>query len=359
MKPLLRLVLFLLVLAALAVGGWTLRALLERPPEVEVVEATRQDVRRVLALTGRIRPEKSNQMMPAVRARLLQLTREEGEAVQIGDVLARLDARQVTADLAQAELALRRDEDELDQLRRDAERATSLATAELLPASELEAARLAVVRMERRVEEGQELLTELDARLDDYVLTSPLDGYVLARPVDPGQVVGSEDVIYELATAADPEVELEVDERYLEELAIGQEVRLATLGGRIDETWLAEVSYIGRRIDRLSGAVIVRLRFVGSAPDLPAGLSLDANLAVAEHVDALTVPRSAVAGLGGLQAWVMVVEGGRTLRRDVDVIDWPASLLVVRSGLEEGQQVALEPRRIAAGTDVRPVVAAP
>lgn len=358
MRGLIRTLLFVLILAALAYGGWRTRALLERPPEVEVVEVDRQDVRRVLALSGRIRPEKSNRLVPAVRARLLEVTREEAEAVRVGEVLARLDARQVRADQAQAELALRRDQEELEQLRRDLERADRLAEGELLPPSELEAARLDVARMERRVEEGGEVLAELAARLDDYVLTSPLDGYVLARPVDPGQVVGPEDVIYELATATDPEVELEVDERYLGEIALGQKARVATLGGGADETWTTEISYIGRRIDRLSGAAIVRLRFTGEAgaPDLPVGLSLDANLAVAEHPGALTVPRSAVAGLGGTQTWVMVVEDGVTSRRDIEVIDWPSPLLVVLGGLEEGQRVALEPRQLVAGSEVRAVL---
>ena len=342
-----------LVLAALAAGAWWVRAWISRPPEVEVVEVVREDVRRVLALTGRVRPEKRNQLVPAVRARLLELTREEGEPVRTGEVLARLDSRQVAADLAQARLALRRDQHELEQLGRDLERASALAGEQLLPISELEAASLAVARMERRVEEGVEYLAELEARRDDYLLTSPLDGYVLARPVDPGQVVGPEDVLYELATAADPEVEMEVDERYLAEIALGQQALVELPGGRGD-AWAAEVSYIGRRIDRLSGAAIVRLRFPGAAPDLPVGLSLDVNLAVAEHPEALTVPRSAVAGLGG-QAWVLVVEDDHTRRREVEVIDWPAPQLVVLTGLDAGLRVALEPRQVAENAEVRAV----
>lgn len=353
MKKAIQILLLFVLLGLLLAGGLRLRAWMALPPEVEVVEVTQQDVRRVLALTGRIRPEKRNQLVPAVRARLLQLTREDGEAVKAGDVLARLDARQPEADLAQARLALRRDESELEQLRGDLQRAQALAAEELLPIRELEAARFAVQRMERRVEEGSELIGELEVRLDDYLLRSPLDGYVLERPVDPGQVVGPEDVIYELATAADPEVEMEVDERYLGELSLGQEAWVATLGGR-GEALVAEVSYIGRQIDRLSGAVIVRLRFRDQAPSLPIGLSLDVNLEVAEHPQALTVPRSAVAGLGG-QAWVLLVQDGWTRRREVEVIDWPAPRLVVQAALEAGEHVVLDPRQVDEDTAVRTI----
>ena len=355
MKKLIPILWTLIVLAVLAVAAWKIRTLMTRPPQVDVTAVVQQDVRRVLALTGRIRPEQRNQLVPAVRARLLELTCDEGDSVQEGELLARLDARQVTSDLAQAKLALGRDRDELAQRRRDLGRASALAEAQLLPDSELEAARLDVVRLERRVEEGTEALAELEARLDDYVLRSPLDGYVLQRPVDPGQVVGPEDILFELATASAPEVEMEVDERYLAEITLGQEALVAPLGGR-GETWQAEVSYIGRLIDRLSGAVIVRCRFVDDAPDLPVGLSLEVNLAVAQHPQALTVPRSAVAGLGGDTTWTMVLNGDMTRRQEVEVIDWPAPWLVVRSGLEMGQQVVLEPRRVASDVRVRPVV---
>ncbi|MEM7048338.1 MAG: efflux RND transporter periplasmic adaptor subunit [Acidobacteriota bacterium] len=357
MKKLLRTAAFFLVLMLLALAAWQVRGWLARPPEVEVVDVVERDVRRVLALTGRIRPEKSNQMIPAVRARLLDLTREEGQAVRTGEVLARLDDRQARADLAQAQSVLRRDQDELDQRRRDLERATALAGEHLLPTSDLEAARLAAARSQRRVEEGGEVLAELTARLDDYVLRSPLDGFVLERPVDPGQVVGPTDVLYELATASDPEVEMEVDERYLGEIVLGQAALVAPLG-RHSEPWPAEISYIGRRIDRLSGAAIVRLKFAGEPPDLPVGLTLDANLAIAEHPGALTVPRAAVSGIGG-EAWVLVVEDGQTRRRAVEVIDWPAPEIVVRSGLRSGERIVLDPRQITAGTEVRATLVDP
>lgn len=351
MKQTIRFLFVLLALALCVAGGLRLRSWMVQPPEVEVVEVVQEDLRRVLALTGRVRPEKRNQLVPAVRARLESLTKEEGEEVRAGEVLARFDARQVEADLAQARVALRRDEEELAQLGRDLTRTEALAAEGLLATSELEAAQLARARSQRRVEEGRQGIAELDARRDDYVLRSPLDGYVLERPVDPGQVAGPETVIYELATAADPEVEMEVDERYLGEIVLGQEALVAPLGRRA-EPFEAEVSYIGRRIDRLSGAAIVRLAFRGLAPDVPVGLSLDVNLEVQEHREALTVPRSAVAGLGG-QARVLVVENGRTQWRDVEVIDWPAPRLVVMSGLEVGESVVLEPWKAPENADVR------
>lgn len=317
-----------------------------------------EDVARVLALTGRVRPQLRNSIAPVVRARLLKVTREEGDAVEVGQLLARLDARALEASISQVEADIERETDELSQRRRDLERAEALAASSLLPASKLEDATLAVDLGKRRIERLRKQIDELETRLDDYVLRSPIDGWVLERPVDPGQTVAPGEVIYELATGDDALIEVDVDEQYLGELEVGQKATVALISGRRNH-WQATIVYIGRRIDRLSGAAVIRLAFDGEAPDLPTGLSLDVNLLIEEHPAALTVPRTAVAGLGGTSTWVLTVEAGETRRREVEVVDWPAPRLVLLTGLDVGDRVVLAPKQAVAGTPVRPLEVEP
>ncbi len=351
MKRLIRAFVWLAVIALLVWGGLRIRAALERPPLVTVDTVRTETVTRVLALTGRVRPASRNQVVPQVPGRVTALTREEGEPVVAGEVLARIDDATVIAEQGQARSDLARERDEQTQRERDAARAKELSDAGLISANEVETARLAVVTGEKRLARLRQQVAELDARRDQYVSRAPLSGYVLERPVDPGQVVTTQDVLYEIATAERAEVEVEVDERFFTELSIGMPSVVAPLSGRA-ERYDATVSYIGRQIDRLSGAAVVRLAFTGDAPAFPVGLSLDVNLIVETHRDALTVPRAAVAGLD-TDPWVLAVEGGRTVRRVVSVIDWPAPRLVVLDGLETGMTVALEPRSLEADIEVR------
>ncbi len=351
MKKLVRLVVWLVVIAMLVIGGLRLRAMFERPPAVAVALVRSETVTRVLALTGRIRPVHTNRITPLVAGRLVLLTREEGAAVEAGEILARLDDATVAAAEAQTRADVARERDEQQQRVRDAARARDLAAAGLIAANEVETADLAVATGEKRLARLREQRTELAARRAEYVLRAPLSGYVLERPVDPGQVVSTLDVLYEIATAERAEVEVEVDERFFAELAIGMPAVVAPLSGRA-ESYDTRVIYIGRRIDRLSGAAVVRLAFESEAPDFPVGLSLDVNLLVERHPDVLTVPRAAVASLDA-QPWVLTVEDGRTVRRAVSVVDWPAARLVMVAGPEAGAQVVLEPRAIGADVAVR------
>jgi len=349
-----RLLFLLVVLAALSLAYRGLRQWLDRPPEVDVAPVEQGAVERILAVTGRIRPRLVNSLRPVVSARLVTLEKMEGDPVAPGELLARLDDRAPRSELEQARSEVDREAAELDQRRRELARARELAGEELIPPSELERAALEVKTAEERLDALAEAVREAEVRLDDYELRSPIDGFVLERPVDPGQTVGPSDTIYEIAALADPWIEAEVDERYLAELAVDLPARVSPLGGR-RESYDARGIYVSKRIDRLSGAAIVRLEFTGAAPTFPAGLTLDVNLIVEEHgPGTLTVPRAAVAGLGGPQTWVLVASEGRAERREVEVIDWPADRLVLLSGLEAGEWVVLEPQRFEDGQEIHP-----
>lgn len=344
-----RRVAWLLVIGLIAVAVWRIHTFLDRPPRVDVAAVRNDDVTRVLALTGKIRAQQRNLLVPLVGQRLIELAREEGEPVRAGEVLARLDAREAEATLAQRHADLAREQKVFDQARRDLDRARQLANDGVLATTAVEEARLAVDSSEQRRARLRQEIRQQQAQLDDYVLRSPLDGYVLERPVDYGQVVQPGEVIYEIATSEQPIIEAEVDERYLAELRLGMPAKVSPLSGRA-QLYPATISYIGRRIDRLSGAAVVRLR--GDLPDLPVGMSLDVNLIIEEHPQALVVPRSAVAG-SGAETWVLKVSDGRTVRQVVEVIDWPAESLVVVDGLALAELVVLEPKTVAAGSEVR------
>ena len=348
-------ILWLTILGALAAAAWGFLHVISRPPRVETAQVRRETVERVLAVTGRVRPRTINQVRPLASGRLLALPLDEGDRVEPGDLLARVDASQDRAALEEARAATAARRQDLAQARRELERAQRLFTEELIPQEELERRRLAVETGKSEVRQRQEAVTRLEARLADYVLRSPLEGRVLDRPVDPGQIVGPDTVLYEIATDDDPWIEAEVDEIFLAAVAPGQGARVSPPGGG-GPVMPATVAQIGRRVDPETGAATVRLTFDGEAPELPAGMSLDVNIRVARHEDVVTVPRAAVADPGG-DSWVLTVEkadnGFRARRRPVSVLDWPAPRVVVHDGLEPADRVLLSPRAVEPGAAIR------
>lgn len=339
----------LLVVAAALYAGY--RRLAARPPLIEVTTARTENAVRVLAVTGRVRPRLANQVQSLVAGTILTLTHEEGDAVQRGDVLATLDAQTSRAAIRQAasQVSARR----LDVQQREIEvkrLETLLAVGGVAP-RDVETARFALETARETVRQLEALVSESESRLRDFTLLSPIDGYVLSRPVDPGQNVTPQTVLYELATATGAEIEVEIDEQYLGELRVGLTATVSPLTGARQQL-AARVSTIGRRVSDSSGAVPVRLAFVGVAPRLPAGLSVDVNLVIATHPGATTVSRAAVAGLGA-EPYVMLVRRDTIVRQPVQVIDWPSPRIVVTGGVKPGDTMATSPKLVRAGLVVR------
>jgi len=345
----------IVILAALAGAVYASMRFARRPPLIDVATATRQDVVRVLAVTGRMRPRFSNDVVPLVSGTVSALLKREGDAVRRGDVLARIDAQVTEATIAQAAAQLAAQRVEVDLRRREYERLRALNAAGGIADRDVDQARSALESAETVVRQIEALVGESRSRLRDYTLRSPIDGYVLARPVDPGQNVTPQTVLFELATGLDAEVEAEIDEQYVSELSSGLPATIAPLTGE-KKVYPARVTFIGRRVSETSGAIAIRLTFDGTTPRLPVGLSVDVNLEIARHPASVTIPRESVGGLGE-RPFVILVKRGTTIRQDVDVIDWPSARLVVRQGVAAGDTIAVLPRTVPAGITVRTRVA--
>lgn len=335
---------------------YKMAVMLRQPPSVEVAEIKQENVARALAITARIRPRYFNRVIPVVSGRLVKLTRAEGEAVQQGEVLAQIFDGAARAKVQQAQAAAATQREQLAQARRTYERVQKLNSTGLNSTEEVEQARLSVEQGEKVLHQLDAAIGEAETLLQDYVLRAPFSGYVLKRPVDNGQKVGTETVIYELATADQLDVEAEVDEQYLSELQLGMPATVAPLGNQ-RQKYETKICYIAKEVNTQTGAAIVRFCFNGAPPALSIGLSLDVNILIERHDNALVVPRVAVAGIGSAPH-VFVVKNNRLERRPVQVIDWQSERIVVLSGLTAQEQVVLNTKAVQDGMEIRPRVSA-
>lgn len=324
---------------------------IRRPPPVEVGVVRQETVERTLAVTARVRPQQSNQIVPTTSGQLVELRKNEGESVSQGEILARIDSGAEKASVAQARAQVAAKREEVLQAQRELRRAESLHKDGIISTQELEQTRLKYTTAQATLNQLQQAVVESNERLEDNILRSPLSGVVLRRPVDNGQTVSPSTVIYEIATDAAPEIEAEVDEQYLPELKTGMTASVSALGNN-RQLFTAKICYIAKEINRETGAATVRFCFDEPPADLPAGLSLDVNVLVQRHENALTVPRVAVAG-SGRESFVFVVRNGRAVRQNVSVIDWQSPRVVVVEGLKPEDEVILTPKEVEEGASVR------
>lgn len=322
-------------------------------PTVEVLELETKTSERILAVTGHVQPRESVAVVSRVAGQLMELTKDEGDAIQQGEILGRVDDARVRAALAQAEAAVEAQRRVVNQAENDLNRSRALREDGTVSEAALEAANLELNRGLEDLRRLEAAADEARANLAEYVIFAPLTGRILSRPVDERQVVTTATAIFEVAPMVDRYVETEIDEAYSMALTLGQPARMAFTG--IAQTVQGEVSYLSPRIDTSTGGRVVRLTFTPPTnaieTELPVGLSVDVNIIVEKRDSAITVPRKAVRQSDD-SPYVLVVDDGKVIRRDIVFRDWPSSTVMIDSGLESGDRVIVSAAPPNVGTEV-------
>ena len=91
----------ILLLAAVLIAAGAAYWHFSRPQEVTVVSPRRGDAAEIVYATGVVEPRTWAKVTPLLRERIVELCNCEGESVERGAVLARLDSRQPEAALAE------------------------------------------------------------------------------------------------------------------------------------------------------------------------------------------------------------------------------------------------------------------
>ena len=342
----------LYVLAALAlVAGLWFWQRSTRPTPVVVVQAKAGPAERVLAITGRTRPQVTVTILPKVSGQIVRLTREEGETVRAGEVLVQFDADAPRAAVDEVEQQVASKQRARAEAQRNFERIEQLKERGLATLKEFDQARFELDQAQVELQRIAASRREVTARLRDNTLVAPVTGVVLSRPVDVGQVVSTSSVIYEIAPLSDVEVEADVDEQFLAEVHEGLKADVLVAGRA--RPIPATLYYVSPKVDPRTGGAKVRLRLDEEVDGLRSGLTADVNLVVERRDTAITVARSAILGRDQT-ARVQLVRDGVVEEKKVQFLEWPSERVIVLAGLDAGATLVSQPRPDLVGQKVAP-----
>lgn len=323
----------------------------------------------VLDASGYVEARRQATVSSKVTGKVLQLLIEEGQRVQQGDVLARLDDSNAqaqvalaTAQLAAARASLDEIKVRLDDARRQLRRAQELAAQKLVSQAELDtaqanadslAAQLTSARSNVTV--AQKSLAVQQQQLDDTVVRAPFAGVITVKNAQEGEMIsplsaggdGTRTGIGTLVDMDSLEIEVDVNENFINRVLPQQPVT-AKLNAYPDWEIPARVIAVIPTADRSKATVKVRIGFDESdpriLPDMGVRVSFleEAAPAAAEQpvTKAVLVPASAVQNSGSGDV-VYVVKGGKLDQRSVTVNKLGASGAQISKGLRAGEIVAV------------------
>jgi len=263
-----------------------------------------------------------------------------GDTVKKGQLLAVVDAPEVTAQYVSARTRVWESEKNIDLVRQKAARIENLSKSNITSQQEADAARAeynsALAAVDRNKADAQRF-----AALVGYQrLVAPFDGTVTRRYVDPGAVVGNGSTpIVELSTTQKLEIVVDIPQSATEGMRPGVKLKVTARGKREP----VEVTVL-----RTAGALDPTTRSLRTELAVPENSGLLAgayvNVTVKQvAVQALLIPAAALSvGTAGQQIYVVSAER-RIQRRSVRVLRDLGREIELDGEVREGETLVLFP----------------
>lgn len=295
------------------------------PVPVETATPNRSDIYATYEATAAITTDSDAPVVSRVVGELVELMVEEGDIVEAGQVLARLDGERLRlemlatkAELARASKAYKRNID-LHQ--------RGLISASMFEGLEYDLAAL----------EASYKLKQLN--FDYSNLRAPISGVVSAREIKPGQNINVGDVAFRITETSELLAYLQIPQSQLSKFQTGHTatVRVASMPG---DDFQASIIRISPTIDIRNGTFRATALIDNKNGDLAPGMLGRFTIAYEKHANALTIPSAAVLD-DDEQASVYVVNDGAVIRRIVQIGIEANGRIEILDGLSENEQIVV------------------
>jgi membrane fusion protein (multidrug efflux system) len=290
---------------------------------VEIGKPIRGDIFAVYSGTAPIEAFAEADVIAKVAGEVREILVEEGDNVEQGQVLARLDGDRLRLELNQSQANLRK-------LQRDYERNVDLKDKGLISTGDFDK-----IRYDMEALEASYNLAKLE--LDYTQIRAPISGVISDRFIRLGNTISANDPVFRV-TSFDPLVAyLHVPEREYRNIAKDQVVGIdidALQGQRI----IASVTRVSPIVDPQTGTFKITIEISDAERRIKPGMFGRISIVYDQHTNVLQVPRSAILEESG-ETSVFVIEDNKAVRRNVTTGYANSGMIEIVSGLEDDDKV--------------------
>ncbi|MDE2889541.1 MAG: efflux RND transporter periplasmic adaptor subunit [Gemmatimonadota bacterium] len=261
---------------------------------------------------------------------VVAILKEEGDRVNSGAVLARLDSEEPALQVKRMEVAYQ-------DARRAYERDEKLFKRELLSNERYENSRGQMDRAQTELEQAK-------LNLSYTSIVSPLTGTVTIRSVEVGNMVTANQAVFSVADFDPLLARIRIPEKNMGKVAIGQGANVSVESDP-ERLYRGVVKMISPVVDPESGTIKVTIQIPGAGNGvLRPGMFASVHIITEVHRNTLVIPKKALVHEGeGNQVFVYEPDGeqggGSAVRRKVGIGFADNEYLEILKGLNEGEQV--------------------
>jgi membrane fusion protein (multidrug efflux system) len=301
------------------------------------------------AISGTLSADREARLRAEMSGAVLATMVEQGERVNEGTVLGRIDDASVRDAVLSARSAVAQATMAAEQATREWQRAKTLVAAGAIAERDVESADRANLGAQAQLADAKARLSSAEKMLRNTVIKAPFAGVVAERAVSPGDIVSPGSPMFTVIDPKSLRVAASVPASALEDVRVGSPVVFTVNGSdRVLEGRVLRVSPV---VDPQTKQVLLLASVPASAGGLVAGLFVEGRVASQKRVGVL-LPENAI-DQTGIAPTVMRLKGGKVEKVDVQlgVRDDALAALEVTTGIASGDTVLLGAARgISVGT---------
>lgn len=298
--------------------------------------------------TGTVEPSIMVPIAPRSAAHLMELRAIEGQTVQRGEVLARLEDTEQLAAIANLNARL-------VFAQSDFARKTELLRTRSVSRDIVEQAKAERDSLAAQLEQAK-------AQASYLTLIAPADGLIIKRDGEVGELIAAAQPIFYMSCCAPMRITAEVDEEDIPQVAVGQEVLIQS-DAFPDRVYHGKITAITPKGDPVARSYRVRISFEDADIPFMIGMTVETNIIIQKIDNAVLIPIAAIAN----KNMVQVVRGNQlqsvtvtTGIQNIDDVQITGGLIssdnvVVpyNKNLKDGQKVRVTPYKASTTKSVK------
>ncbi|NUO79575.1 efflux RND transporter periplasmic adaptor subunit [candidate division KSB1 bacterium] len=275
----------------------------------------RGDLNAMVSATGKIQPIDQVEVKSKASGQIMVMPVEEGDLIEKGDLIARIDETDARNTYEQAVADLDVANATVAQTAGNVKRQEEMFKRGLLSEAEMDQVRLEEVRAKAQLVKAETEVATMDVRLKDSVVRSPISGVVLQKNVEAGQIISSGinsvsggTLIATVARMDSMYVYAEVDEVDIGQVQIGQTAKVIPDAFPEEVFWgsvlrISPLAKVEQNVTTFNVTVIVS----NASRKLKAGMNATVDLTVADKHGVLLIAKEALKDLREVRAQLLAL----------------------------------------------------
>lgn len=343
----------IIAIIVVAVGYFAISSFSNKALEVKLTTVIKQTPGRssaVLTASGYVVAQREASVSSKGTGILVYLGVVEGDKVKKGQIIARLDDRDIVAQFDEAKSSLQLYNAQLKEVENNYNREKELFSRGLSSQQSLDKAETAYKSLLANVDIATARIRAAEVALENMIIRAPFDGTVLTKNAEVGEIVApfgasttSRAAVVTIADMNSLMVETDVSESNIEKIEPGQDCEIV-LDANPGKTYQGYVFKVVPTADRSKATVLVKVAFKNYdssvLPEMSAKVSFlsKQNIEDENQEPVLTAPLSAVENLDGKKIVYIVVDD-KAVQKEITTGRLFGNYVEITSGLEDGEKI--------------------